>query len=265
MWKLGRFLGIEVSLHWTLLLFIAFTAVNASYGGVVGAVTLCAIFGCVLLHEFGHAMAARQFGIPTSSIVLLPFGGIASLERMPRNPLQELWIAVAGPLVNVAIAGLLLLLLLPVQLIAPGLTPWIQYLLFANIVLVVFNLLPAFPMDGGRVLRSLLALRLPYIQATNIAASVGRVVAVGLGLAGLFASQFMLLLIAIFIFFAGSAEARAASDSPRSSSDSDPTRRRTAWSRPVTSVGAGRFTGNRAGRSILVVWDEKLQRYRYAT
>ena len=115
MWKLGRILGIDVSLHWSLLLLIAWVGISAPAGGALGAVAfISAIFGCVLLHELGHSMAARQFGIPTASIVLLPIGGIASLERMPRKPLQELWIAVAGPLVNVVIASVLFFLIGPV-------------------------------------------------------------------------------------------------------------------------------------------------------
>ena len=107
MWKLGKILGIDVSLHWSLLLLIGLTAVTG--GGTMGALLFAAVFACVLLHELGHSMAARQFGIETHSIVLLPIGGIASLERMPRHPLQELWIAVAGPLVNVVIAFVLFL------------------------------------------------------------------------------------------------------------------------------------------------------------
>ena len=149
MWKLGRIAGIEVSLHWTLLLLIVWTGLSAPAGGAIAQIAFTsAIFGCVLLHELGHSLAARQFGIETSSITLLPIGGIASLERMPRSPFQELWIAVAGPLVNVVIAAALFFSMGFLHLFVGDVT-WFRYLMYANIVLVVFNMLPAFPMDGG--------------------------------------------------------------------------------------------------------------------
>lgn len=275
MWKLGRFFGIDVSLHWTLLLFIAWTAF-APAGGIMGAITLSAIFACVLLHELGHSLAARQFGIHTSSITLLPIGGIAALERMPRKPAQELWIAVAGPLVNVVIAGLLFLSLGFVQLIAPSLAGWVQYLMFANLVLVAFNLLPAFPMDGGRVLRSLLAMVMPYLQATRIAAGLGKVVALGLACLGLLSGHLMLMLAAGFVFFAGSAEARnvAATEPPFGpqfdNAFGSEWREHHAghdWREQFArKLGDARtFTVDRAGKTMLVIWDESERRYRYAT
>ena len=258
MWKLGKIFDIEVSLHWSLLLMIAAYGLAAPAGGAIATVTFfIAAFGCVLLHELGHSLAARQFGINTSSIVLLPIGGIASLERMPRKPLQELWIAVAGPLVNVVIAAVLLLSWGWIQLLAPSLQIWFRNLLFANIGLVLFNLLPAFPMDGGRIFRSLTALWFPYQQATQFAVGMGRAVAILLGVCGLVSGQLMLLLVAGFIFFAGAAEARAAAmDYERPS----------VWKDGVTRTfqNARGYTVNRAGEVLQVIWDENERRYRYA-
>lgn len=270
MWKLGKIAGIDVSLHWTLLLLIAITGLQAPAGGAIAASSLiAAVFGCVLLHEFGHSMAARQFGIETSSIVLLPIGGIASLERMPRKPLQELWIAVAGPLVNVVIATGLGLLLWTgtIAALAPSYVGWLQMLMFYNMVLVAFNLLPAFPMDGGRVLRACLAMRLPYVTATNTAASLGKVVAVMLGIFALMNGQLMLMLLAGFVFFAGSAEARMVRDEQAQQ----------PWPAPFESVrgfahankkrfaDASTFVARRTGETIQVIWDEQERRYRYAS
>jgi Zn-dependent protease/predicted transcriptional regulator len=171
-----------------------------------------ALFGCVLLHEFGHALTARRFGVRTRDIILLPIGGLARLERIPDQPAQEFWIAIAGPAVNVAIA----MLIAAGQLFSSGLWPSTELdlgegslaerLLFVNLFLVFFNLLPAFPMDGGRVLRALLALRLDYARATNIAATIGQGMAVLFFLAGLFTTP-MLLLIAVFVWMGASQEA----------------------------------------------------------
>lgn len=255
MLRLGRILGIDVSLHWSLLLLIAFYGVTSGT-----AVLTAAVFGCVLLHELGHSMAARQFGINTDSIVLLPIGGIASLERMPRNPYQELWIAVAGPLVNVVIAAALYLSLPLIAAVAPSSQMWFVYLIGANIFLVLFNMLPAFPMDGGRVLRSILAMNMSYLSATQIAAKVGRMMAVLLGTVGLFYGHFMLMLVAVFVFFAGSAEARAvvAEQMQRD------------WRGTIASAFQGQTEymsqrpGGINGDTFRVVWDESLRKYRYA-
>lgn len=216
-WKIARVAGIDVSVHWSFLLLLGWVAFSAfASGGVVNALfnlqLVIAVFGCVVLHELGHAMAARQFGIATRGITLLPIGGVASLDRMPRRPLQELWIAVAGPLVNVFIAAALVLVIPLSQLTPLGLfvvspVTMLQRLFWINVGLVLFNMLPAFPMDGGRVLRATLALVLPYVDATRIAAGVGKVMAVLLGIVGLFKSP-MLLLVAVFVYLAGSAEAR---------------------------------------------------------
>lgn len=220
--KLGAPLGIGVYVHWTfglLLGWVAFSLLNA--GGTVamaaqGILFVLAVFGCVLLHEFGHALAARRYGIPTKDITLLPIGGVARLERMPERPSEELVVALAGPAVNVVIAVVLAGLLLAVGGVAemPDLNllggAFLPQLLMVNIVLVLFNMIPAFPMDGGRVLRALLATRFDYALATTIAANVGRVIAVMMGVYGFATQQYILMLISVFIFFVGGAEARAA-------------------------------------------------------
>lgn len=258
MWKLGQILGIDVSVHWTLLLLIFVTALTG--GGMFGALVLMSVFGCVLLHELGHSMAARQFGIETHSIVLLPIGGVASLEEMPRKPSQELWIAVAGPLVNVVIAFALAVSMSTLTVAFPGYTTFFQYMLAANVSLVLFNLLPAFPMDGGRVLRSLLAMKIPYGRATQIAAGTGKVVAVALGIAGILYGPIMLTLAAAFVYFAGSAEARMVAEDERLAPSS-------AWQEGFARrfEDARTFTASRAGVAAKVIWDENERRYRYAT
>lgn len=219
--KLGRFLGIDVYLHFTFLLVLGFLAVahwltgrsvEAALGGVL---FFLAIFLCVLLHEFGHALAARRFGVGTRDITLLPIGGVARLDRMPDTPVQEFWIAVAGPAVNVAIAVILAAWLTVTgswtALSSIGTTagPFAERLLAVNVFLVLFNLLPAFPMDGGRVLRSLLALRLEYVKATNIAARLGQGMAFVFAFLGLFGNP-MLLIIALFVWMGASSEMGAA-------------------------------------------------------
>jgi Zn-dependent protease/CBS domain-containing protein len=216
-WKLGRFAGIDVYMHVTFLLLVAFFAWSAYAqsgtvaGAVQGVVYILALFGSVILHEFGHALTARRYHIPTRDITLYPIGGVARLERMPDKPLEELWVALAGPAVNVVIAAVLYVWLsltgglLPLTQMNMLTGPLLQRLLYANIALVVFNLLPAFPMDGGRVLRALLALRLDYVQATQIAALLGQGMAVLFGFAGLFGNPF-LLFIAWFVWTAASQE-----------------------------------------------------------
>jgi len=211
-WQLGKLFGIRIGVHWTFLIlpiYIYFSSILAGSGiaaAIVSVMFVLAIFGCVLLHELGHALAARQFGIPTRGITLLPIGGVASLERMPRNPLQELWIAVAGPLVNVAIAAILFAVLW--SGLAGLLIPenFLLNLALANVILVVFNIIPAFPMDGGRVLRSVLALMMDWNRATELAVSVGKVAAFGMGIWGLLSGNLFLVLIAVFIYFAAQAE-----------------------------------------------------------
>ena len=220
-WKLGSAFGIGIYVHWSFLLLPAWVLLsNLELGGLAVALfavaVVLAVFGCVVLHELGHAAAARRFGIPTRDITLYPIGGVARLERMSERPGEEFWIAVAGPAVNLAIAGLLygffafsgtLTQLVPLPLL--GLT-FLWQLMVINLVLFVFNLLPAFPMDGGRVLRSLLALRMGHLRATQVAVNVGVIMAVLMGLVGtLYFHSLSLLLVAAFVYFAGQQELAA--------------------------------------------------------
>lgn len=218
--KLGRLFGIEVHIHFTFLLLLGFIGlshwmVDRRLGAAAsGMIVFLCLFACVLLHEYGHALMARRYGIPTKDITLLPIGGVARLERMPDQPFQELYVTLAGPAVNLAIALLLGAWLTLTRSWEPLPTPsnpqggLAQQLLVLNMFLVLFNLLPAFPMDGGRVLRSLLAMHLPCVRATRIAARIGQVMAVLFGFAGLFGSP-TLLLIAVFVWVGAAREAAA--------------------------------------------------------
>ncbi len=212
---IGKIAGIRVELHVTFLLFIGWIALSQGLVGgnpiaALGTVGLVlTVFGCVLLHELGHALTARRFGIRTRDIVLLPIGGVARLERMPDKPQQEIVVAIAGPAVNVAIAAALLAAiqtfhLPPVSSAFKG--GFIEQLFVFNVMMFVFNLVPAFPMDGGRVLRAVLALRLPYARATRIASLVGQGIALVFGLVGLLNNNVMLMFIALFVFLAASEE-----------------------------------------------------------
>jgi Zn-dependent protease/CBS domain-containing protein len=179
-------------------------AATRNAGVVAGNIGfLLALFLCVLLHEFGHALAARRYGIPTKDITLWPIGGVARLERMPTDPKQELVVALAGPTVNVMIA----LALLPI--IAVSNVAFFERLFTTNLFLVAFNMIPAFPMDGGRVLRAGMALKMDYAKATSTAATIGQGFAVVFGIIGLFTNPF-LILIAVFIWFGAAGEAQAA-------------------------------------------------------
>lgn len=204
--------------HATFLILIGFIVLSHWSSGSGAAKTLegvafiLALFGCVVLHEFGHALMAARYGIKTRDITLLPIGGLARLERMPDEPLQELWVALAGPAVNLVIAAMLLL---PVQLtgswapleeLSRGSGPFLQRLMLVNVILVLFNMLHAFPMDGGRVLRALLATRLEYTQATHIAANIGQMMALGFGFLGFFYNPF-LMFIALFVWIGAAQEA----------------------------------------------------------
>lgn len=218
--KILRVAGIEVRVHFTFVLFLAW--IGWSYyvaGGWPAAqeavLFMLALFACVLLHEFGHALTALRYGIHTPDITLLPIGGLARLERMPEKPSQELLVAIAGPAVNLVIAAVLLALgyRMSAQHLEgfehPG-AAFLAKLTTVNIGLVLFNLVPAFPMDGGRVLRALLAMRLDHVRATRIAARVGQGFAIAMGFAGLIWNQPMLLFIAVFVFFGAMQEASAA-------------------------------------------------------
>jgi Zn-dependent protease/CBS domain-containing protein len=215
--NIGTIAGTVVRIHLTFLLFLAwiFVASYASGGAATAwySVTfIVLIFLCVLLHEFGHIFTARAFGVPTPYVTLLPIGGVAQLERIPEEPGQEFLIAIAGPLVNVVIT-IALVLLAGAHLQSSAVTAidntqiaMIDRLAAVNLFIALFNMIPAFPMDGGRILRALLASRLGYVRATEIAASVGQFVAFALGFIGLMYSP-ILIFIAIFVYLAASAEA----------------------------------------------------------
>lgn len=218
-WRLGRFKGIDLFVHWTFLIVVGWIVMSSLLTGKgalmallsVGFVLL--IFGCVVLHELGHALAAARYGIGTVNITLLPIGGIARLDRLPHDPREELWIALAGPAVNVAIAAVLMMTSSLLQALAPTIDAvavcvrLLSDLMWINLGLAAFNMLPAFPLDGGRVLRSLLAMRLDRIEATQFAAALGQAVAILIGLVGLF-FNWLLLIIALFVYFGADYEAR---------------------------------------------------------
>ncbi len=216
--RLGTFAGIKVYVHLTFLILLAWVGfatwqANRSAGAVVEDLAfVVALFACVVLHEYGHALTARRFGIPTRDITLLPIGGVSRLERMPDDPKQELLVAAMGPVVSVAIAGVLFLVLqatgswggFTALSLLQG--PFLQRLFGVNLLLAAFNLLPAFPMDGGRVLRGFLALRMDYLRATQVAAHLGQGFALLFGLVGLFYNPF-LIFIALFVWIGAAQEA----------------------------------------------------------
>lgn len=210
--------GTAVRVHPTFFLLLAWIgAVGWVQGGAPaalgGVLFILLLFLCVVLHEFGHVFAARAFGIRTPDVTLLPIGGVAALERMPEKPSQEIIVALAGPAVNLVIAAALMLALPAAQFNAdqiarmedPG-SALLPRLAAANVALVVFNLIPAFPMDGGRVLRALLAIPMGFRKATRVASVVGQMLALALGFLGLFGNP-LLILVAVFIYFAAAAEA----------------------------------------------------------
>ena len=216
--NIGAIAGTAVRIHITFLLFLAFIAA-AGYvsGGAAGAwnsvVFMVLLFLCVLAHEFGHIFTARAFGVATPDVTLLPIGGVARLERIPEAPREEFLIAMAGPLVNVVIAlGLMAFAgasvsgrhLAAVESVQVSM---VDRLAAVNIFLAVFNLIPAFPMDGGRVLRALLSARLGFTRATEIAATIGQWFAFALGFLGLFGNP-LLIFIAIFVYLAAASEAQ---------------------------------------------------------
>ncbi len=207
-WKLGRVAGINVFVHPTFLLILLYSGTQRGAGSLV---LLLSTFACVLLHEFGHALMARRFGIETEDITLYPIGGVARLRRLPRAPGAELMIAIAGPAVNFAIV-LILVALFSIGLAASPLGPFAQDLLVVNLILGVFNLIPAFPMDGGRIFRALLSGWIGRAKATIVAATVGRTLAMLFGLYSLFfltelfPQNLIYVGLAAFIYFAAGAE-----------------------------------------------------------
>ena len=220
--KIGAVSGIGIFLHWTFLLLVA--ALGAFYyvqsqsisGALAGVGLILAVFVCVVLHELGHALTARRFGVGTRSITLYPIGGLARLQRIPSEPMKEFWIAIGGPAVNLVIAIVLGIVLVvlggsfnPFALQAPGSHP-VASLMWINLALTGFNLLPAFPMDGGRVLRALLAMRQDYASATQTAANVGQAMAILFGLFGLLSFNPVLLFIALFVYVGAQQESKQA-------------------------------------------------------
>jgi Zn-dependent protease len=207
-WKLGRVAGIDVFLHPTFLLLLAYVALTQ--GGIGSVLLVSSVFGCVLLHELGHALTARRFGIETEDITLYPIGGVARLRRMPRAPGAELLIAVAGPAVNL----LIVLALSTLQGLGVFGSPWsgdfvytfVELLVSINLVLALFNLIPAFPMDGGRVLRALLSSWIGRERATMIAAGIGRGLALLFGVYSLMQGDLLKVCLAAFIYFAAGME-----------------------------------------------------------
>jgi Zn-dependent protease len=216
--RVGTFSRIDVNLHWSFFLLLGGIFVFYLYQGasvlaaLAGVGMMGAAFVCVVLHEYGHALMARHYNIPTLDITLYPIGGVARLSRLPREPFQEFMIAVAGPAVNLGIGGVLYVLMgffggapsLLSVLATP--TQVIGALMWFNLSMAAFNMLPAFPMDGGRVLRAGLATAFDYGRATQMAAFVGHVVALGMFVYGLLTVQLMLPLIALFIVLAAQQE-----------------------------------------------------------
>ena len=217
--NLGRLAGIPIRLHVTFLLLLAWIAMIYAFHGAnlgviaLGLVLVIAIFATIVIHELGHALVARHFGYRTRDILLLPIGGIASLERMPEKPSQELAVALVGPAINLAIAGLLWVGIT----LAHGTTrineitsvggALATQLMWINVALAAFNLLPAFPMDGGRALRALLAMRLGRARATDVAATCGKLFAIAFGVWGLLYNPFLVLIA--FVVWMGASQERA--------------------------------------------------------
>jgi len=226
--KLFRIRGIEVKVHLTFLLILVWAAYRWGIsqgkgweGALFGVVVTLLLFVCVTLHEFGHSFQALRFGIPVKDITLWPFGGLAQIERIPEDPKQELRIAIAGPLVSLAVALVLILLSLVVNIQgwmsvdrlyqALGDVSWeglLAYLVISNLMLALFNLVPAFPMDGGRMLRAFLAMRMDHGRATKLAIGIGQALAWVLGLWGFVSGSYTLIFVAVFVYMAAGQEGR---------------------------------------------------------
>ncbi len=231
-WRLARLAGVNIDVHWSFSLIILWVILQGAltHGKpeviAFALVAVLLLFACVLLHELGHALVAARFQVPVKNIVLLPIGGLAQMQTLPENPLHEMVIAGAGPLVNLAIAVSLLPAMLvftppaflvgfihsPDTVLDAVLQSFFQhgtplglivFLLLANLILFLFNLIPAFPMDGGRILRAGLALKVPYPYATQLAVNLGRAIAVGLILAAFYVKSPGLFFMAVFVLMAG--------------------------------------------------------------
>lgn len=217
--RIAKVFGINLYIHWSFWLLPLWIVFFGHESGIISLwmhlLLIAALFGCIVLHELGHALTARHFGIRTRRITLSPLGGIAQLERMSHKPWEEFCIAIAGPLVNVAIAGVLGFALFAgygfdAQILETLPGSFLGMLLLMNIVMVVFNMIPAFPMDGGRVLRAILASSMGLLQGTRVAVTVGTVFAALIGLVGVFVwHNPWMLLIGLFVIWAGHQELRA--------------------------------------------------------
>ncbi|MBQ4819662.1 site-2 protease family protein [Aquimarina sp. MMG016] len=221
--NLGKVFNVKIEIHWTFIFILAWVIFSELESGgtlqnaLMNTIFILLLFVCVVCHEFGHILIARKFGVATKKITLLPIGGVASMETIPENPKQELWIAIAGPAVNLAIA-LILLLFINLSVFIDSnpdqikelvghinLNNLVIYLFSANIMLALFNFIPAFPMDGGRVLRALLAMKMDRVTATSIASGIGQFLALVFVFLGILYNPF-LILIALFIFFGAYSE-----------------------------------------------------------
>jgi Zn-dependent protease len=227
--NLGSVSGIKIRMHWTFFFLIAWIVFDELNRGstteriLFNVTFVLAVFFCVVLHELGHALTAKHFGVTTKKITLLPIGGVASLDKIPESPKQEFLIVIAGPLVNVVIA-VLLYFIVPIQSYADinfteafdtltsfTLQNFLFYLFIVNVALVLFNIIPAFPMDGGRILRALLATKMSRVKATQIATSIGQIIAVLFLLIGLLQNP-ILVIIALFIFLGAYSENQMVQD-----------------------------------------------------
>lgn len=217
--NIGSIAGTAIRIHVTFILLLAFFffvgfASGNVLDGVRAVVFVTLLFACVLAHEFGHIFTARAFGVETPYVTLLPIGGVSRLARIPEKPGQELLIAIAGPLVNVVIAAILMALTptrLGAALFAAMQNPhasMIDQLAAANVLLAAFNMIPAFPMDGGRVLRALLAIKLGHLRATEIAAAIGQWTSFAFGFIGLLWGNILLIFVALFVYLAAASEAQ---------------------------------------------------------
>jgi stage IV sporulation protein FB len=238
--RIGSLFGIPIRLHITMLIVPFFAFWSSGRGDLVGfAIALgftVVLFSSVVAHELGHALTARRFGVHTADIVLLPIGGVARIVNLPTRPRHEIAIALAGPIVSIAIAGTAFLFLIPSLLISTYAVTALNALFYINVVLGLFNLVPALPMDGGRVLRGLLALKRDYLSATRIAARIGRAIAVAGFVYAIYSGNVMLGFIAAFIFFGAGTEERI------------------AWMREAARRGGGAEPGGPFGRVYTWRW-----------
>jgi Zn-dependent protease/predicted transcriptional regulator len=219
--KIARIAGIDIFLHWTfalLLVYILFVNYRAGGSALLWSfLFIMTVFFIIVLHELGHALTAKRFNINTKGITLLPIGGVAQLERMPDKPKEELWVALAGPLVNVVLAAMLFFLIprpgsqeeMMAMMNTVNAQSFIFQLFYVNVALALFNMIPAFPMDGGRVLRAILAMRMDHMTATLIAARIGQGLAVAFMILGIFYNPF-LIFVGLFVFMGAQAEAEQA-------------------------------------------------------